>query len=146
LIADAWSAVGAVAAVVAALAAVVALAVSLRVVKYAGETVKIARSTLDEETRQRRLAQLDRMLDLLTTLGEFAEKLKRGPEVLPEQWAATQRRLRMALAVWNSLGGSTLLKCEDANEMHMEHPPHEEKTAIVGEAIDEVLETLVKET
>jgi hypothetical protein len=139
VIADAWSTTG-------AIAAVVALALTVLVVKYARETVKIAARTLDEEARQRRLTQLDRMLDLLATLGEHVEKLKRGPEVLPEQWAATQRRLRMALAVWNSLGGSTLLKVEDANEMQMQHPPHEEKAAIVREAIEEVLEALVEET
>src|SRR5258708_17587438 len=81
----------------------------------------------------------------LRPLGELVEKLKRGPEVLQEQWDLAQRRLRMTLAVWTLLGGETLVKCDDVSELTFDDPARQLQANIVREAIEEILDTLVEE-
>ena len=149
-VADAWASVGGLGSAAAAIAAVFAVIYSRRTVGVATDTLKATKTAiaeahrahademaeranaLSEEIRFQRLRQIERVLGIVSRLGELVEQVRGGAYFAPKQLSFKQHQLRAALGVLLALGGPELPKCRFVVDMPTDN------MAYVDDALDEL--------
>lgn len=135
---DVWGAVGGIGSAIAAGGAVGALVYARRTVRVARETLEATaaanahavkaraaetierRQLLTEENQRLRLAQLERVAEIVGRLGDLVEEGGWGSEAARRRGTLVpiaQRQLETALAVLAALGEPELPRCKDVVRM-----------------------------